>query len=110
MLFGKNTGSFLLANSWITSRVFVVKTEEPCIFHAWLLRGPRIFCYTYIKQILRKENPTMSPQELQAALLRAAQISKVLTHTLDEYQQDLFEKYCDIYECIVKHECEKKKV
>ncbi len=51
----------------------------------------------------------MSPQELQASLLRAAQISKGLTDTLDEYQQDLFEKYCTIYESIVKHECEKKK-
>ena len=109
MLFGKNTGSFLLANSWITSGVFVVKTKETYVFHAWLLRGPRIFCYTYIKQILRKESCAMTPRELQATLLRAAQISKVLTNTMDEYQQDLFEMYCNIYESIVKHECEKKR-
>lgn len=51
----------------------------------------------------------MSPKELQAALLRAAQISKVLTNTMDEYQQDLFEMYCNIYEFIVKHECEKNR-
>lgn len=47
----------------------------------------------------------MSVQEYDAAILQAAEVSKLLTMMLDEEAQELFEKYGNLYERIVRYEC-----
>ncbi|MEE1012842.1 MAG: hypothetical protein U0L92_00805 [Clostridia bacterium] len=47
----------------------------------------------------------MSVQEYHAAILQAAEISRLLATMLDEEAQELFEQYGNLYESIVQHEC-----
>ena len=71
---------------------------ERRIFHAWLSVGRAFFI------LQNKEEETVTHNEYQAALLQLAQISELLTGMLSETGQDLFEKYCTIYEQVVLYE------
>ena len=71
-------------------------------FCAWLrLAWPRIFYYI-LK--IKKEAETMSDTEYRDAIFCAANIAEILTFEMDEYCQDLFEKYCLLQEKILKKE------
>ena len=65
---------------------------------------PRIFYYKLIK-----EEASMSDTEYRNAVISAAKIAIELSKTLDEYQQDLFEEYGNMYEIIVQYEMLLKK-
>ena len=65
---------------------------------------PRIFYYRLIK-----EENSMSDVEYRNAVISAAEIAIELSKTLDEYQQDLFEEYGNMYEKIVQYETLLKK-
>ncbi|MEE1013502.1 MAG: hypothetical protein U0L92_04220 [Clostridia bacterium] len=47
----------------------------------------------------------MSVQEYHAAILQAAEVSRLLATMLDEEAQELFEQYVNLYERIVRYEC-----
>ena len=51
----------------------------------------------------------MSDVEYRNAVISAAEIAVELSKTLDEYQQDLFEEYGNMYEKIVQYEALLKK-
>ena len=67
-----------------------------CVALAW----PRTFYFTKTKEV-----KIMSVQEYHAAVLQAAQVSKLLTMMLNEEAQELFEQYGYLYESIVQYEC-----
>lgn len=50
----------------------------------------------------------MTHEEYRESIQQLADISKLLTPRLNEYEQDLFEAYCTLYEQVVIHETVEK--
>ena len=83
----------------IDKELFFAKKQETGIFRcAAPLRGLALFYFA------KKEGKIMSDKAYIEAVRFSAEISERLTVLMSEEAQELFEKYCELYERILKAE------